>query len=427
MTSTRTHHPPDAPQTSLRSHALQLLLLCNTQAKAHSVRALPADDLAVDTAQRLPEPAGVPGRPERPTLVLPGGLQQRSVGTPQGHASLIHALAHIEANAINLALDAVWRFTDMPEAFYRDWWQVAVEEALHFQLLEGHLHTLGHAYGDFPAHDGLWDMASKTQADLLARLALVPRTLEARGLDATPAIRTKLISVGDKSGAAILDIILRDEIGHVATGNRWYAAVCRQRGLDPIATYAELALKHAAPVLKGPFNLAARRAAGFTDTELAVFQRIMAVNYFGALHCTKAALPSLIARSGQIIVLSSLSGFVPLHLRSAYNASKHALHGLFDTLRQEVREAGVNVLLVCPGFTATDMHSHELTGVGVVPPLRIVGRVTSAQDVAEAIFQAALRRRTQLVISNVGWRGQLLARGFPRLFQRLVLARRPSG
>ncbi|HTN30084.1 MAG TPA: SDR family oxidoreductase [Pseudomonas sp.] len=165
----------------------------------------------------------------------------------------------------------------------------------------------------------------------------------------------------------------------------------------------------------------------FVDTPRAVFEQIMAVNYFGALYCTQAALPSLLARQGQIIVLSSLSGFVPLHLRCAYSASKYALHGLFDTLRQEVREAGVNVLLVCPGFTATDMHSHELTGVGVVPPLRIVGRVTSAQDVAEAIFQAALRRRTQLVISNVGWRGQLLARGFPRLFQRLVLARRPSG
>ncbi|MCW2310341.1 ferritin-like domain-containing protein [Rhodoferax antarcticus] len=269
MTSTHPNNPQDATQTSLRVHALQLLLLGNTQQKAEAVRALPANGLEVDSAQRLVEPAGVPGRPERPTLVQPAALKHRSVGTTQGHASLIHALTHIEANAINLALDAVWRFADMPQAYYRDWWQVAVEEALHFQLLQDHLHTLGHAYGDFPAHDGLWDMAFRTQADLLARLALVPRTLEARGLDATPAIRTKLISIGDKSGAAILDIILRDEIGHVATGNRWYAAVCSQRGLDPVSTYAELARKHSAPVLKGPFNLAARRAAGFTDTELA--------------------------------------------------------------------------------------------------------------------------------------------------------------
>ena len=270
MTPTRRNNPQDAQPTSLRAHALQLLLLCDTQQKADAVRALAADDLPVDTAQRLAEPAGVPGRPERPALVQPAALKHRAVGTPQGHASLIHALAHIEANAINLALDVVWRFADMPEAFYRDWWQVAVEEALHFQLLEGHLHTLGHTYGDFPAHDGLWDMAARTQVDLLARLALVPRTLEARGLDATPAIQKKLISVGDKPGAAILSIILRDEIGHVGTGNRWYAALCSQRGLDPVTTYAELAVQHSAPMLKGPFNLEARRAAGFTDTELAV-------------------------------------------------------------------------------------------------------------------------------------------------------------
>ena len=172
-------------------------------------------------------------------------------------------------------------------------------------------------------------------------------------------------------------------------------------------------------------NAGISRRSRFVDTPRTVFERIMAVNYFGALYCTQAALPSLLARRGQIIVLSSLSGFVPLHLRSAYNASKHALHGLFDTLRQEVREAGVNVLLVCPGFTATDMHRNALAGDGSVnaPALLAVGRVASAQDVAEAIFQGALRRRTQLVISNVGWRGQLLSRWFPRLFQRLVLSR----
>ena len=268
-----THSLPESPlattPTSLRSQALQLLMLCNTQDKARAVRALDAARCVVDAAACLAPPEGLPGRPDLPELVQPSALKHRAVGTLEGRASLIHALAHIEANAINLALDAVWRFADMPEAFYRDWWQVAAEEALHFQLLEDHLHTLGHAYGDFPAHDGLWDMAARTRADLLARLALVPRTLEARGLDATPAIQKKLVSVGDKAGAAILDIILRDEIGHVATGNRWYTAVCRQRGLNPVATYAELALKHAAPVLKGPFNLAARRAAGFTEAELA--------------------------------------------------------------------------------------------------------------------------------------------------------------
>lgn len=163
----------------------------------------------------------------------------------------------------------------------------------------------------------------------------------------------------------------------------------------------------------------------FAETELAVFQRIMAVNYFGALHCTKAALPGLIARRGQVIVLSSLSGFAPLLYRSAYNASKHALHGLFETLRAELKGSGVNIMLVCPGFTATDLRKNALVGDGSVtqqPPLAI-GKVASAQDVAEAIYQGALRRRRLLVLSNINWRARLLARFFPRLFERVLLPR----
>ncbi len=163
----------------------------------------------------------------------------------------------------------------------------------------------------------------------------------------------------------------------------------------------------------------------FADTELAVFQRIMAVNYFGAVHCTKAALAGLIARRGQVIVLSSLSGFAPLLYRSAYNASKHALHGLFETLRAELKGSGVNVMLVCPGFTATDLRKNALVGDGSVtqqPPLAI-GKVASAQDVAEAIYQGALRRRRLLVLSNINWRARLLARFFPRLFERVLLPR----
>ncbi len=272
-----THHSLDNPQmtitpepaTSLREHALRLLQIGSSQVKAAAVRSLNTVDLALDSAACITEPPGVPGRPERPVLVHPSALKNRAVGTLEGRACLIHALTHIEANAINLALDMVWRFDGMPEAFYRNWFQVAQEEALHFELLEAHLTSLGYDYGDFPAHDGLWDMAAKTHADVLARLALVPRTLEARGLDATPAIRNKLVSVGDQRGAHILDIILRDEIGHVATGNHWYNFLCDARGLDPIATYATLAQRHAAPVLKGPFNLNARRAAGFTQAELA--------------------------------------------------------------------------------------------------------------------------------------------------------------
>ncbi len=260
--------PPQSGATSLRRQALALLQLRITAQKAAAVRALHTAHLPVGSTEQLPEPPGLPGRPERPTLVLPSALKTRAVGTLEGRACLIHALTHIEANAINLALDIIWRFDTMPEAFYRDWWQVAQEEALHFELLAAHLRTLGHDYGDFPAHDGLWDMASKTRHDLLARLALVPRTLEARGLDATPAIRNKLVSVGDQAAARILDIILRDEIGHVAIGNRWFRQLCAQRGLEPVTTYAMLAQQYAAPVLKGPFNLSARRAAGFEEAEL---------------------------------------------------------------------------------------------------------------------------------------------------------------
>ncbi|CAD5107587.1 SDR family oxidoreductase [Zestomonas carbonaria] len=163
----------------------------------------------------------------------------------------------------------------------------------------------------------------------------------------------------------------------------------------------------------------------FAETDLRVFQRVMAVNYFGALHCTKAALSSLLERQGQIVVLSSLSGFTPLLYRSAYNASKHALHGLFDTLRYEIKGSGVNVMLVCPGFTATDLRKNALVADGSVtrhPPLAI-GKVAAPQDVAEAIYQGALRRRRLLVLSNIDWRARLLARYFPRLFERVLLPR----
>lgn len=257
------------PSNSLRAEALRLLLIGSTQDKASQVRALGATPWHLDVLEAFQEPPNLPGRPQRPLLVQPAQLKARAVGTLEGRAVLIHALTHIEANAINLALDVLWRFTGMPADFYQDWWQVAQEEALHFELLQAHLNGMGFAYGDFPAHDGLWDMAERTKGDLLARLALVPRTLEARGLDATPAVRNRLISVRDTAAASILDIILRDEIGHVAIGNRWYRYVCEQQQLEPVATYADLAKRYQAPVLKGPFNIDARRAAGFTEAELA--------------------------------------------------------------------------------------------------------------------------------------------------------------
>ncbi|MFY9512976.1 MAG: ferritin-like domain-containing protein, partial [Rubrivivax sp.] len=202
-------------------------------------------------------------------LVPPAQVPQRSPFTPEGRAALLHAVAHIEFNAINLALDAVWRFAAMPETFYRDWLRVASEEALHFTLLAEHLGTLGHAYGDFDAHDGLWAMTEKTAGDIVARMALVPRTLEARGLDATPPMQARLKKAGDQRAVEILDIILRDEVGHVAIGNRWYRWLCERKGLDPEAHYAVLSERHGAPRLKPPFNHAARRAAGFSDAEIA--------------------------------------------------------------------------------------------------------------------------------------------------------------
>jgi uncharacterized ferritin-like protein (DUF455 family) len=258
----------------LRQTALDLILMPDADAKAAAVRALPPGPSAyvLRPDAVLAEPAGVPGRPDRPRLLSPTAMANRSVGTALGRAGLLHALAHIERNAIDLALDVIWRFGGMPEAFYLDWLQVAREEALHFELLHAHLKTLGYAYGDFPAHDGLWEMAEKTRSDLLARMALVPRTLEARGLDASPAIRNKLVSVGDRRGGEIIAIILRDEIGHVAIGNRWFRHLCVQRGLDPIECYAQMARHYAAPRLKGPFNLPARRAAGFDEAELALLQ-----------------------------------------------------------------------------------------------------------------------------------------------------------
>lgn len=226
----------------------------------------------IDVFRSLQARTTIPGRPAV-ELVPPSGLRLRSVHTVEGRAVLLHALAHIEFNAINLALDVVWRFGGMPEAFYREWIGVALEESLHFQLLETHLMSLGYRYGDFPAHDGLWEMAERTQEDLLARLALVPRTLEARGLDASPAVRHKLASGGDPKGAAIIDVILRDEIGHVAIGNHWYRWLCTERGLDPIQTYAQLAIQYRAPKLKGPFNVEARLAAGFEPAEIEALQR----------------------------------------------------------------------------------------------------------------------------------------------------------
>jgi len=256
----------------IRELALSVLLECDPSAKAVRAQELHRRWLARELDCRpqasIAEPAGLPGRPRAPLLVEPRLLAHRGMRSQEGRAVLLHALAHIEFNAINLALDAVWRFEAMPEAFYGDWLQVAAEEARHFTLLGARLAQFGHAYGDFPAHNGLWDMCERTGGDVLARMALVPRTLEARGLDASPPIRARLAQAGDGDSAAILDVILRDEIGHVRIGNRWFRYLCDARGLDPHRTYLELAEQYRAPRLRGPFNFEARREAGFDEFEL---------------------------------------------------------------------------------------------------------------------------------------------------------------
>ncbi|HST28785.1 MAG TPA: ferritin-like domain-containing protein [Rudaea sp.] len=228
-----------------------------------------AGRMVLDDNAPLPEPIAAPGRPPRPRLVSPRELPHRGLGTSEGRLALLHAVAHIEFNAINLAWDAVYRFRGMPRDYYRDWIGVAADEARHFAMLQTRLGELGGSYGDFDAHDGLWEMAVKTADSCLARMALVPRVLEARGLDVTPGMIARLRDVGDVASAAILEVILGEEVAHVAAGSRWFAWCCAREGRDPDATFAALIAEHARGVLKGPFNMAARLAAGFSAVELA--------------------------------------------------------------------------------------------------------------------------------------------------------------
>ncbi|MGQ0699750.1 MAG: ferritin-like domain-containing protein [Panacagrimonas sp.] len=209
----------------------------------------------------------IPGHPTYPLLVHPREVPRRGLGTPEGRAAMVHAVAHIEFNAINLALDAALRFGDMPNAYYADWISVAQDEARHFAMLSARLDRLGYAYGAFPAHNGLWEAAEKTAHDVMERMALVPRVLEARGLDVTPNMILRLHEVGDLETAAILRTILQEEVRHVAIGTRWFRHLCMQRGLDPVATFRRLLVEHRVR-LRPPFNEDARRRAGFEQAEL---------------------------------------------------------------------------------------------------------------------------------------------------------------
>lgn len=213
-------------------------------------------------------PIGPPGRPERPALVAPSQVPRRRLGSREGRAALVHAVAHIEFNAINLALDAVYRFRGMPAAYYDDWLSVAVDESRHFALVQERLESLGRRYGDLPAHNGLWEMAEKTAHSCLRRMALVPRVLEARGLDVTPGMIRRLAAVGDHETVSVLEVILEEEVRHVAIGTRWFRYCCGEAGLEPGPAFLDLLRAHYPSLPRGPFNMDARLAAGFSKSEM---------------------------------------------------------------------------------------------------------------------------------------------------------------
>lgn len=230
--------------------------------------------LSVAEAAEPPEPIRAPGRPARPALVAPRDLPQRGLGSLEGRVALLHAVAHIEFNAINLALDAAYRFRGMPEQYYRDWISVALDEARHFQMLAQRLQELDSSYGAFDAHNGLWEMAERTADSCLARMALVPRVLEARGLDVTPGMIARLRQLKDHASVDVLEVILAEEVRHVAIGSHWFAWCCRRESLDPETTFIGLLGGIAKRSIQGPFNLPARRAAGFADSEMSLLSAL---------------------------------------------------------------------------------------------------------------------------------------------------------
>ncbi len=269
-------------QADVHAAAREALDCVEPEAKLRLTDALIA--AVVDGAWRVGAVSAVidgpqqPGRPARPSLVPPRQLKQRKLGSVTGRAALLHAVAHIEFNAINLALDAVQRFRGMPLEYYADWLSVAADEARHYAMIRDRLNELGHDYGDFPAHDGLWRTAQNTADDPRARMALVPRLLEARGLDVTPAMIERLLRVDDQASAACLQVIVDEEVRHVALGSYWFEFLCTQAGRDPSAEFIALLRQRAPGVLRLPFNEAARRLAGFSQQELAQLSEMCSTN-----------------------------------------------------------------------------------------------------------------------------------------------------
>jgi len=264
-----------SPMLELRETSLEILANTDVQAKVsqlyHLFDEYQHQHIALNLSASLDaQELILPGRPLKPELVPPLQAPKRRMTTVEGRAILLHSLAHIEFNAINLALDAIWRFPNMPDQYYEDWLKVAKEESYHFTIVNEHIRSFGFTYGDFPAHNSLWEMVERTKDAVIARMALVPRTMEARGLDAVPMIRDRFKQIKELTAVDILEIILRDEVGHVAIGNHWFNFLCAKEGLSPISAYRDLARKYCAPKLRGPFNLEARRQAGFSEEELSL-------------------------------------------------------------------------------------------------------------------------------------------------------------
>ena len=254
------------------------LMIDDPFAKAEQVQLLYKNLDQYERSENSPAPERIetPGIPARPLLVDPRSVKRRGFGSAAGKLALLHALAHIEFNAINLALDAAYRFRDMPEPYAEDWILVAAEESRHFLMVAERLAELDSHYGALDAHAGLWNMALKTDHDVMVRMALVPRVLEARGLDVAPPMIEKFRQHDDHRSADILDVIFNDEIRHVQIGNHWFRFCCERRDLKPSDVFEQLLRQHSRGYLRGPYNEPARVQAGFSTDELDALKAIEA-------------------------------------------------------------------------------------------------------------------------------------------------------
>jgi uncharacterized ferritin-like protein (DUF455 family) len=266
-----TDKTPQLAMTSLRGGAIDAIVSADLDRKTALAQEAATRWFARRLSLRSPLDAALPerpGRPKKPDLVPPRLMEKRSLHTLKGRIALLHAIAHIELNAVDLALDIVARFATepVPHSFFDGWMQVAFEEAKHFRMVRERLRQLGADYGDLPAHDGLWQAAHTTRNDLTARLAVVPLILEARGLDVTPALQAKMRETGDLDSAAVLDVIYNDEKGHVAVGAKWFRFLCARERRDPVRAFQDLVRANFRGSLKAPFNDVARAEAGLTPS-----------------------------------------------------------------------------------------------------------------------------------------------------------------